>query len=268
MGGRCKAVIVKIDDGSYERYEQLLLKRDQYRKEAGQILISYTKEFGDLINSVFEKKIECIRLKKTISLCQSCINRGETINASEIDARIRKEMALYYAELEKMLSETRAAKASIIVPAAVVVEIKRLYRKLARLLHPDINPKTSSIPDLKDLWNRILAAYHCNDLEELKELEVLALSMTDRQKDGDILISIPDIEEKIKRLEREISEIILTQPYTYKDVLADAAQIAEKKKSLQEELQEYEDYCQSLCQMLDGMLIRSGRKRTWRMNLH
>ena len=74
------------------------------------------------------------------------------------------------------------------------------------------------IPDLKDLWNWILTAYHCNSLEELKELKelvVLALSMTDRLKDGDIPISIPDIEEKIKHLEREISEIILTQPYTY-----------------------------------------------------
>ncbi len=71
------------------------------------------------------------------------------------------------------------------------------------------------IPDLKDLWNWILTAYHCNSLEELKELVVLALSMTDRLKDGDIPISIPDIEEKIKRLEMEISEIILTQPYTY-----------------------------------------------------
>ena len=71
------------------------------------------------------------------------------------------------------------------------------------------------IPDLKDLWNWILTAYHCNSLEKLKELVVLALSMTDRLKDGDIPISIPDIEEKIKRLEMEISEIILTQPYTY-----------------------------------------------------
>ena len=71
------------------------------------------------------------------------------------------------------------------------------------------------IADLKDLWNWILTAYHCNSLEELKELVVLALSMTDRLKDGDIPISIPDIEEKIKRLEMEISEIILTQPYTY-----------------------------------------------------
>lgn len=71
------------------------------------------------------------------------------------------------------------------------------------------------IPDLKDLWNWILTAYHCNSLEKLKELVVLALSMTDRLKDGDIPISIPDIEEKIKHLKMETSEIILTQPYTY-----------------------------------------------------
>ena len=55
--------IIKVKNGVYKEYEMLLLQRDQYRKEALQILIAYAKRFGDLINSVFEKQGGCIRLK-------------------------------------------------------------------------------------------------------------------------------------------------------------------------------------------------------------
>ncbi len=260
-------MIIKVNDGSYDEYEQLLLRRDHYRKEAGQILISYTKEFGELINAVFEKKIECIRLKKSISLCQTFINRAEAIDADKINAQVQKEMALYYEQLKEMLAGTRAAKESTIVPAAVVVEIKRVYRKLAKLLHPDINPMTNESQELKDLWNRITIAYHSNNLEELRELEVLAFSAADKFGTGEITIDIPDIAEKIGRLEREINEIITTEPYTYKKILENPAQVSEKKEALQAELEEYEEYSLSLQKMLDELLMKTGRKITWRTNL-
>ena len=44
--------IIKVKNGAYEEYEMLLLQRDQYRKEAMQILISYTQKFGDLISLI------------------------------------------------------------------------------------------------------------------------------------------------------------------------------------------------------------------------
>ena len=259
-------MIVKVKNDSYTLYEQLLLKRDWFRKEAAQTLITYTRVFGDLINAVFEKKIECIRLKRTIAACQACINRGETIPFDDIQTRIRAEMTHYYAELEEMLAGTRAAKACSVLPAAEAAEIKRIYRKLARLLHPDIHPQTAQMPELKDLWNRIVIAYHHNQLEELRELEVLACAAAERLGAGESTVDIPDIEEKITRLEREIHEILTTEPYTCKAVLADREQTAEKKVSLQEELNEYEEYSESLAQILDDMLMGTGGRITWHMN--
>lgn len=260
-------MLIKVKNGTYEQYEDLLLKRDQYRKEAGQILISYTKEFGDLINTVFEKKIECIRLKKTIALCQAYINRGEAVDIDAMNAQIEREMALYYAELEEMLSKTRAAKDAALLPQVTVMEVKRIYRKLAKLLHPDINPLTNSTPEAKDLWNRIVIAYHGNNLDEMKELEVLAAAVISKMGGDEIEVDIPDIEEKIARLEREINELLTTEPYTFKRILADAELICEKKETLKTELEEFEKYSQELKQTLDQMLIGAGRKVTWRMNL-
>ena len=112
-------------------------------------------------------------------------------------------------------------------------------------------------------YNKLL-----NNLEELKELEVLALSAADRFGADDITIDIPDIEEKIERLEREIGEIITTEPYTYKKTLESSVRISEKKEALQAEQKEYEEYGRSLQKMLDDLLMKTGRKITWRTNLH
>lgn len=62
--------IIKVKNSSYERYEKLLLRRDSLRKEAAQINMNYIREFGSLILAVFQKKMECIRKKKTISFYQ------------------------------------------------------------------------------------------------------------------------------------------------------------------------------------------------------
>ena len=257
--------IIKVKSGAYEEYEMLLLQRDQYRKEAMQILISYTQKFGDLINSVFEKQIICIRLKKTIELCQSAINRGESIDIDAINSQIDAEMQAYYRQLQEMLDETQIAKQSRSVPAVIVMEIKRIYRKLAKLIHPDINPESHKSPILQDLWNRIVIAYQKNDVKELRELEVLTMNALN-QMDNDIEIDIPDLEEKIASLQDEM--ITSTTPYIYKELLEDPDKIRQKEEELKSQLEEYEKYCEELESVLEEMISHGGRKITWRMNLH
>ena len=259
--------IIKVKNGAYEEYEMLLLQRDQYRKEATQILITYTKRFGDLINAVFEKQIHCIRLKKTIERCQYALNHGETIDIDQIRSGIEAEMTAYYKQLEEMLSETQAAKECKQIPMAVVMEIKRLYRKLAKLIHPDINPESRNHPVLQDLWNRIVIAYQNNNVKELRELEVLTLNALN-QMEEDVEIDIPDLEEKIQALREEVSLITTTTPYVYKDILEDPEKSRQKEEELRRQLEEYEKYGEELQSVLDEMISNGGMKITWQMNLH
>ena len=257
--------IIKVKNGAYEEYEMLLLQRDQYRKEALQILIAYTKRFGDLINAVFEKQVGCIRLKKTIELCQKAVNRGDAIDLDNIRSSIDAEMKAYYKQLEDMLAETQAAKESRKVPAGAILEIRQIYRKLAKLIHPDINPESRKIPALQDLWNRIVIAYQNNDVKELRELEVLTVNALN-QMDENIEIDIPDLEEKIKALRSEISVITSTTPYVYKDILEDPDKSRQKEEELKQQLEEYEKYEEELQAVLDEMVSHEGRKIIWRMN--
>ena len=258
--------IVRVKDRAYDHYEELLLKREQFRKEAGQILISYTREFGDLINAVFEKKVDCIRAKKEISWCQARLNHGDPIDMDAMRKEIDQKMALYYEELKDMLDRTDAAKKYSRVTDVTVFQVKRIYRSLAKKLHPDIFPAVRQDPDLMGLWNRINIAYENNDLEELKELEVLIAAALRERSQGELPAHIPDIEDKIARLEKEISDLLTSEPYIFKEILRDSEKVREKRASLEKELEEYRGYHEELKKMLEEMLIQQGGHVKWRMN--
>ena len=60
--------IIKIINADYSRYEELLLTRDQLRKEARIFHGLYVKEFGDLHLSLFEKQMLPVYFGKIRSL--------------------------------------------------------------------------------------------------------------------------------------------------------------------------------------------------------
>ena len=128
------------------------------------------------------------------------------------------EMKHYYAELEEMLAETKAAKTCLEISSVTAMTVKRIYRSLAKKLHPDIRPEVTDHPELMDLWNRIMIAYQNNNLKELKELEVLAATALEQLGDQ-MDIDIPDLEQKIHLLEMEIASLLSREPYTYKNIL-------------------------------------------------
>lgn len=257
--------IIKVKNEGYSRYEELLLRRDGLRKEAYQWGMEYTRVFGDLITSVFEKKIDCIRKKKMISYCQAKLNHGQNIDQNELEKFLDEQMAEYNARLEAMINEKVSAQNGKRITEAQLVEIKKLYHKLAKQLHPDINPMTQEIPELNMLWMRIVISYEANDLVGLQEAEVLTNKLLAELDNGCVEIEIPDIDEKIKEIEAQIKEIIETDPYQYKFLLEDAEAVILKKESLADELKTYTEYEKQLDEILEEMM-KSGVTIEWRMN--
>ena len=62
---------------------------------------------------------------------------------------------------------------------------------------------------------------------------------------------LPDIAEKIAALEQEIHKIITTEPYSYKLILDDSDEIADRKAAYETELTQYTEYEKQLQQQLD-----------------
>ena len=257
--------IIKIRNADYDRYEELLMQRDQLRKEADIYHGLYVREFGDLHLQIFEKQIACIRKKKLIGYYQLAMNRGDAIDQATIDALINDEMENYRRQLQGMIDENAAAKQMSEITSVTVLKIKRLYRKLAKQLHPDINPKTGEIPELMELWNMITTAYNTNSLKDMEEAEVLVNKALERIGMGCMEIEIPNLEAKIEEAEADIKRIRETDPYQYKYLLEDPDAVEEKKRDLKSQIDEYGEYEKQLDAVIE-QILSSGVKIIWKMD--
>lgn len=257
--------IVNVKNEGYGRYEELLLLRDRLNKEANLYYMAYIREFGDLINRVYEMKIECIKRKKTIAYCQMSANHGEKVDVEKLQQYIEQEMKEYNIHLKGMLKASEEAKASKQISETDVLKIKKIYRELAKLIHPDINPATNEIPQLKELWLSLVTAYNCNSLKDMEETEIL-IKKALKDMDNDVFeIEIPDLGEKISKIEEEIRGIKSTAPYCYWEILENQDLINEKKSELEEELKMYSNYLDELDNMMEK-IIQSGVTISWKMN--
>jgi len=257
--------VVRVKNSSYARYEELLLKRERIRKDGFQYQQAYIREFGELIIALFNEKMECIRKKKTIEYCQAALNRGQVIDTAKLRIFLDKELAAMKDQLGSMVEEYDSARSAESISERDLLKIKKLYRNLAKRMHPDLNPKTAESVELTDLWNRINVAYNCNDLKELEELNVLAQGALERLGADIPKMQIPDIDEKISSLEAEIKRLTEQDPYAYKFILDDPETTAEKKCSLKSEIQSYKDYSMQLDNVIKEMGIDPG-DTGWRMN--
>ena len=257
--------IIRVRNTSYAKYEELLIRKDEVKKQAFQYERAYVREFGDLILEVFQMKLECIKKKKTIEYCQIFINQGKGVDQNALQEYLAKELAEYKEQLDDMIKDNEASKNSERVTEADMLKIKRIYRRLVKNIHPDINPVTDENEELKDLWQRMIVAYNCNDLKEMEETEILVDTLLKKLNLGTIDITIPDIDEKIAEIEVEIERITSTDPYQYKYLLEDPAAVSQKKQELRMELKDYEEYVKQLDEILDS-LLQKGMKLIWRMN--
>ena len=245
--------LIKIALGDYPRYEELLLRKDKFAKEALHWYSEYIRVFGKYLIDVFEIKVECIRLKKLISLAQAQINQGFTPDMDKINKLVNEQMLSYYEDLKNMVKEHEDAKKAKELPSHEILRIKKIYREIAKILHPDINSRTQEDPELKDLWNRVVIAYKCNKLKEIEELQV-HVNNARTAKGIDVTKKvITDIEEKIKKLEEEINKIITTDPYSYKFLLEDNEDTEQRIRDLEDQKKEYDDYKKELEAVLNDL---------------
>lgn len=256
--------IIKTTDKRYGEYAKLLLKRDEVKKDAGSFLMAYICEFGELITKVFEAKIECIKKKKSIAFCQSVLNRGEFPDAKSLQAFIEKNMQEYYEQLDGMIEDSKRAQEAKTVTVTTVHRCSKLYKQIAKLIHPDLNPEAGKNKTVQELWHRAVEAHKSNDLKTLEELLLLVEKAVKDECLECLEIDIPDIDDKIKNIRLEIETIVSTTPYTYGILLQDLVKMDEKKTALQTELEEYKDYSKELDEVLKKFPMKG--KTTCQMN--
>lgn len=223
-----------------EVYKDLVVQREKVKKEAEHTQIRYIKRFGELIKKDYELKIECIRLKKTISFCQAKVNHGDAILRDDLNAYLETTLDKYYEELQTIVEITNAEGKPI--TDIELFKIKRLYRKLAFVLHPDLHPELFSIDGVSELWARINDSYHENDYSSLQSLEVLVNVFLKEHGLSSCDVKIDDVDKKIEAIKDEIEKITQNDPYRLKDLLNDEEAVIAKENEFKQSIKENQSY--------------------------
>lgn len=266
MSKKEKSVSVPVcEENRFDEYAELLLRRDQLFKECTSIQLCYTREFGEQLIKNFELKLECIKLKKSISYCRRVLNRGQSINVNSMNESVNQEMTLYKLQLGDMKRDLKAAENTRIVDAYSASRSRKIYRRLSKLIHPDVNAKTDTNEKLRELWERIYEAYQHSHVDDLEDLEVLVKIALEELGDEGNEIHMDDIEDRIDRIENQINEIITSEPYTYSEILENKEKIESFHDRLSEEYKDYETYLETLKKALNELLLGNGISTTWNL---
>ncbi len=220
---------------NYEMLRESLLKAEEEKEyllhqALPALEAMYLSKVGKLKLELLEVRLEVYRLKRKMKLIQSCINRQSEIVPEAIDILLEKEIEEQRKKLEEESKKLEVALLFAGLPPMTndeALELRNLYYRLARILHPDLNPQQSE--SMKMLWLKVSECYREGDLNQLKLLEVLALHET-------TVDSSPTALEELKRrnellssriilLMKEIEHIKNNFPFTYSEKLNDASWI-------------------------------------------
>ena len=252
----------RAKDPALDRYEKLLLLKNDLKKECFQLEQEYTREFGEEILEIFHWEIECARKVKAIEFCQMYLNRGEDPDGEALQRFVQQETSDLIDHLHDMQRTYETAKKATVVSEEDLKAIRALYREIAKKIHPDIHPELAGAEELQDLWNQVNIAYECNDLEQLKELDLLISVTLAGISERKAELDIPDVEERIRKLEWEIRDIRSKDPYQYKKLFSKPDVVRENHLDLQRQAEEYRQYSLQLEERL-GAILPEGMFLFW-----
>lgn len=248
-----------------KRFECLLLQRDKFLREAQAIKIAYMKEFGDILVENFQTKIECIRKKKILAYCQKQINCGRNINIQEIESNVEEEMISYKTELEELSTIRNEAQTAQSASSDDLERAKKLYRDIAKRIHPDVFEGITENEELYNLWQRAVDAYHELNPEKLIEIDFQIDCVLKKMNKPVDMRKFDDIDERIERIEYEISRIVNSTPYNYEVFLKNKKTIKDKRAEIKNETYEYQQYLDELSEKISSLLEGKVISYIWKM---
>lgn len=240
----------------------LLLERDELQFViCKNIETAYFLKFGVLEHKAYEAECNALRLKRKVELVQARLNRQEKVDISHVEKILDEEFADYQKilneQIEKMKEALERSKLKILSENETE-ELKSLYRKIVKLLHPDLNPGANEAEI--ELFRKAVTAYKDGNLAELRIIEfIVSKQKLPEQEDG-ALSQLSKENERLKKIisniHKNIAEIKDSFPYTVKDIVENKEKEESHRENLENILKQYEElieiYEAKLADMLGG----------------
>lgn len=240
----------------------LLLERDELKFViCKNIETMYMVKLGALEYKAYKAECTALRLKRKIELIQAKKNRREKIVPADIEEALDREFAEYQeklnAQIDKMNSAIDRIKAGVLSEEENK-ELKRLYRKIVKTLHPDVNPGASKA-EIR-MFNNAVTAYENGDLETLRLIDAMTDSreIIEKEHNGadELLKERNRLKEMLDKVRKSIEKIKSEYPYTMKAVVEDPEELEMEKTVLEDVLKMYREMIEIYEKKLDEMMER------------
>ena len=123
-------------------------------------------------------------------------------------------------------------------------ELRKVFRTIAKALHPDINPNLT--PEQQEVWHQFHDAYKTGDLERFKALEIVYAEVIDAAErepkelsDEEMLLQTATLKNGILDLTAEKKQLESEFPFTLAEQLHDEEWVAEQQQLVIKETEAY-----------------------------
>lgn len=208
-----------------------------------QIAAEWQVTIGVWENRLLEAQIAARKAKRRCNLAQTSVNNGERIDAQSIEAQLDAEFEQWQQQLEDATAVYQQAVVSQIsavqIDASAFAELKKVFRTLAKRLHPDLHPELDEAA--RNMFTLAELAYRKGDLKILQSLEVSTRGLDEGPAFRTTVIEaqaeLTLVEAQISELRKSESELKSEKPYCLKALLNDEKWVESHIGQIQDEIE-------------------------------
>lgn len=184
-------------------YRSLIIKRDELKNQAEENQKDNYQMYADLYKEYYGLMVECIFFKKRIAYCQRCKNHHIKIYKEELEGYMDVVKEDYMHELEELRTHKKRVKQYL--SDEDMKRAKKIFKRIIKRMNQD-----------HPLWKRALESYRYNNLNDLKDIEMLVdYERQSIRKNLDIVY----LATQIERIKKEIESYENREPLPREEFL-------------------------------------------------
>lgn len=184
-------------------YRSLIIKRDELKKQVEENQKDNYQMYADSYKEYYSLMVECIFLKKRIAYCQRCKNHHIKIYKEELEGYMDAVKEDYMHELEELRTHKKIVKQHL--SDEDMKQAKKIFKRIIKRIDQD-----------HPLWKRALKSYRYNNLNDLKDIEMLVDYDTQSIRKN---LDMTYLTTQIERIKKEIESIENRKPKITKEYL-------------------------------------------------
>lgn len=184
-------------------YRSLIIKRDELKKQVEENQKDNYQMYADSYKEYYSLMVECIFLKKRIAYCQRCKNHHIKIYKEELEGYMDAVKEDYMHELEELRTHKKIVKQHL--SEEDMKQAKKIFKRIIKRIDQD-----------HPLWERAVESYRYNNLNDLKDIEMLVDYDTQSIRKN---LDMTYLTTQIERIKKEIESIENRNPKITKEYL-------------------------------------------------